>query len=389
MGKDDARRDVTRVGAPFQPPFRRVAINLAGRDVVAGVGHEDFVGVGVDGDPVRILEPFFRSVGDKVAGDDPALLDIDDGVADIAGLGEVVPGVAIHIERVAAEGHIGTGEQIHLIDDAICFRVDDEDHRLYVIVVAAAGDPEVAVGVEFHAVKVGGHVNLGEFLEGIQVDDRNGMVVIGHAIAAGVGHIEFVADDDHLFRLIAHDAGVLHLKGRRVDPGDIAEPVVGIRFYGARIRTDIGVAVLEGDVPAVRNRYLADVPGGRRIHHFHEIRAVDYHPQLAAVDGQVVAHVAQFLDDTGVALGIDILDIDAGGVVVIVQRAFVAAHIAFVEQEESGDVAGLRRGNDVFGFPAAGKQQGRHQNTGQISDRFHRLYIFHDKINRKFVPGIG
>ena len=222
------------------------------------------------------------------------------------------------------------------------------------------------------------------------------MVVIGHAIAAGVGHIKFVADDDHLFRLIAHDAGVLHLKGRRVDPGDIAEPVVGIRFHGARIRTDIGVAVLEDDIPAVWNRYLADVPGGRHIHHFHEIRAVDYHPQLAAVDGQVVAHVAQFLDDTGVALGIDILDIDAGGVVVIVQRAFVAAHIAFVEQEEAGDVsgvsgayAGLRRGNDVFGFPAAGKQQGRHQNTGQISDRFHRLHSFHDKINRKLVPGIG
>ena len=95
--------------------------------------------------------------------------------------------------------------------------------------------------------------------------------------------------------------------------------------------------------------------GGSYVHHLDEMRAVDYGVELVAVYLDVVAHVSQFLDYAGIPLRVDILRVDAGFVVVVVERRFVATHVSFVQQEESlhrprigGSSARIRigRGND-------------------------------------------
>lgn len=71
------------------------------------------------------------------------------------------------------------------------------------------------------------------------------------------------------------------------------------------------------------------------IHYFDQSRTADHGIQLFAVNLQVVAQVAQFLDYARVPLGVDVFCVDARFVVEIVERGLVAALIAFVQQEES------------------------------------------------------
>ena len=52
MSENDAGRDVTGVSTPFQYASGRKAIDLARGDVVAGVGNQDLMGLGVDSDAV-------------------------------------------------------------------------------------------------------------------------------------------------------------------------------------------------------------------------------------------------------------------------------------------------------------------------------------------------
>ena len=71
------------------------------------------------------------------------------------------------------------------------------------------------------------------------------------------------------------------------------------------------------------------------VHNFHKVRAVDYGPDLFPVDLNVVTDIAKLLNNSGVSLAIDIADVGARHGIVIVQGAFVAAHISLVEQEET------------------------------------------------------
>ena len=78
----------------------------------------------------------------------------------------------------------------------------------------------------------------------------------------------------------------------------------------------------------------ADGSGG--IGHLYLVRHVHHHPQAAAVDFDVVAHIAEFHHLVGVARGVDVARIDAGGEVEVVEGAFVGTHVALVEHVESG-----------------------------------------------------
>ena len=77
--------------------------------------------------------------------------------------------------------------------------------------------------------------------------------------------------------------------------------------------------------------------GGPDVHYLDEVRAVDYGIEFPAVDLQVVAHVAQLLHHARIAFGINVFRIDARGVVEIVERSLVAAHVTLVEQEKTAD----------------------------------------------------
>ena len=124
---------------------------------------------------------------------------------------------------------------------------------------------------------------------------------------------------------------------------------VRIDLNGAGIRTDIGFSVVEHDVATVQHVDAGNVFGRMYVHHFHVVRTVDDGIQLTAVDGYVVAHVAQFLDNGGVSLGIDVAVVLPGSVVEEVDAGFVVAHVAFVQQKKAFDGAScIRRSNPFF-----------------------------------------
>ena len=70
--------------------------------------------------------------------------------------------------------------------------------------------------------------------------------------------------------------------------------------------------------------------GRSDIHHLHEMAAVDDGIELRAINADVVAHIAQFLHHAWIALGVEVLQIDARSIVKPVERTFVGAHVALV-----------------------------------------------------------
>ena len=197
--------------------------------------------------------------------------------------------------------------------------------------------------VQFHAVQVDRHFDFFYFLKRVQVNHRNRIVVVGDPVTSGVGDIEFVADDDHFFGLVADHTSFEHGQRGRIHFGHIPQPGVGVDLYRARVRTDIGIRAFKSEVTAVRDRDHSDMPGGTDIHHFDEVGTVDNRIELIAVYLNVVAHVAQLFNHAGIAFRINILGIHAGFGVIIIQRGFIAPHIAFVEQEKAFDRTFLTR----------------------------------------------
>ena len=82
------------------------------------------------------------------------------------------------------------------------------------------------------------------------------------------------------------------------------------------------------------------MPGCLHIHHFHKVRAVDDSIELAAVDAEVIAHVPELEGHSRIALGEYVACVCSGGIVEVVEGSLVAAHVAFVEQEEALDITG-------------------------------------------------
>ena len=77
------------------------------------------------------------------------------------------------------------------------------------------------------------------------------------------------------------------------------------------------------------------------IHYFDEIGAVDDGIQTAAVYLQIIAHIAELFHYSRIAFCINIFGIYSGFIIEIIERGFIVAHIAFVEQEKTLDLAGI------------------------------------------------
>ena len=77
------------------------------------------------------------------------------------------------------------------------------------------------------------------------------------------------------------------------------------------------------------------MPDTLHVHHFHVVGAVDYRPELPAVDLDVVAHVPEILDLIGVALPVDVAGVDPGRVIVVVERGFF--DVVFWSMEIAGE----------------------------------------------------
>ncbi len=72
-------------------------------------------------------------------------------------------------------------------------------------------------------MEVDGDVDLLQLREGFQIDDRDGLVVVGYAVATGVRYIELISRDNELVGLIAYGALSYDLEGGGIDLRYIAE----------------------------------------------------------------------------------------------------------------------------------------------------------------------
>ena len=133
-------------------------------------------------------------------------------------------------------------------------------------------------------MEVDRHIDLLLLGEGLQVDDGDGLVVVGYAVATGVRYIELISRDDELVGLIAYGALSYDLEGSGIDLGDVAQTGIWVDLHRASVGADIGKAILEDDVAAVGDGDLADVLGGAYVHDLDEVGDVDDGIEAVAID---------------------------------------------------------------------------------------------------------
>jgi len=93
-------------------------------------------------------------------------------------------------------------------------------------------------------VEVDRHIDLLLLGEGLQVDDGDGLVVVGYAVATRVGYIELISRDDELVGLVAYGALRYDLEGGGIDLRYIAEACIGIDLDGASVGADASLKVM-------------------------------------------------------------------------------------------------------------------------------------------------
>ena len=206
----------------------------------------------------------------------------------------------------------------------------------------------MAVGTDER--EVGGHLDVALMGEGGEVDDAHAVVValaLHGLVASAIGHVNLASAHHQLVGLVAHRHLAHHLERGGVDLVDAAEHRLAADL--AHIGAHISIASGKGHVAAVGYVDMAAAHGGGGMGHLHLVRHVDHHPQAAAIDLDVVAHVAQLHHLVGVARGIDVAMVGAGLEVEVVERAFVRPHVALVEHVHAhvvaaDDVAGVGMG---------------------------------------------
>ena len=133
-------------------------------------------------------------------------------------------------------------------------------------------------------MEVDRHIDLLQLGEGLQVDDGDGLVVVGDAVATRVGDIELISVDDELVGLVAYGALRYDFEGSGIDLGDVAQTGIGVDLHRASVGADIGKAILEDDVAAVGDGDLPDVLGCIYVHDLDEVGDVDDGIEAVAID---------------------------------------------------------------------------------------------------------
>ena len=188
-------------------------------------------------------------------------------------------------------------------------------------------------------MKVDSDIYFFLFRKSFQVDNRHGTVVIRDTVTAGIGDIEFIAHNGHLFGLITYNALIDDLKAYRIDFGHISDPGIRCYLYGACISAHISIFIFECKVAAIGDSYFGDMLGCIDIHYLDIIGTIYNRPEFVTVDLNVVSHVAEVFDLIRVAFAVNISRVNACLIVVIVERSLVRSHIAFVEQKKSVYIA--------------------------------------------------
>ena len=237
------------------------------------------------------------------------------------------------------------------------------------VIVAARRDPQHAVTVALDHRQIDGNGNASLLLEGGQIDDRDRILVVGHHIATRIGDVDLALDNLEFIGLETHQASVHNLHGHGVDLGDItALLIVGVDLHRSGITRHIGITAVEADKSTVGDIDLVLLLASVLVKHINLVRAVDHTVQVAAVDADVVAHVAHLLGDGGIGIGEDIAHIFAVGIVVVVERGLVPTHIALAQQVKPLNFSKFRlchrhvlRQEDGYLLAASRQQEQREQ----------------------------
>ena len=193
--------------------------------------------------------------------------------------------------------------------------------------------------VGLQMVQIHSHLDALHFGECFQVNYRNGVFVVRHHVAARIGHIHLLAHNLNAVGLMPHHAHGHHLQGGSIELGHISFLlIIGGDDHRSCIAGDVCIRAVETDVAAVGNLHLSDAFSRVAVHHLHLVRCIDDGIQPVAVNGQVVAHIAHLLRHARIGIAIDVPCVFACGIVVVIQRGLVAAHVALVQQVEALNV---------------------------------------------------
>ena len=253
-------------------------------------------------------------------------------------------------------GHLGDlGAIHHRLRDPVQSRMDTP-------VIPQRRDIDVSLSVGIDVLQVHLYRNGLRDLEALRVDDADGVVigVVRRELAgnaAGVGNIESAGMASDAFRLVTHLDTSGNLLGFQVNPVYLALRVLGIRDdviavlviascrVGSRPGSDIGILVIESDVPRRGNRNRSDfrlVFGGDDLH---DAGIVHDHPEFIPVDRNIVTHVAQAGAHTRIHLLESARDVVSVGEPEEIQARVVGAHAPLVQDEqfpgrfrETGDI---------------------------------------------------
>ena len=105
---------------------------------------------------------------------------------------------------------------------------------------------------------IGTNGYLLHLLETIHLYNRYGGIIVRSAVAARVGCIDILAYDLKFIRLISYRYLACDLECSRVYLEDSTELCIRINAHRTYIGSDIGFAVFEADIAAVRYIYLTN-----------------------------------------------------------------------------------------------------------------------------------
>ena len=188
--------NITGGGAPFQLAIFGKAEEFTAGDIIFGICQKNIAIVGVHRNAVGDDDVFFCPIPDKIGTRGLEGIGINDAIAAHSTAGG--PLIAVEIHAVFYKSHIADG-LADLFDHGIGCRIQNVSFGRYIGIVAAGCYPQFAVVIFADFVKINRHRNFFDFLKGVQVHHRDGVIIIRIAVPAGVGYIKPVA---HHFELV-------------------------------------------------------------------------------------------------------------------------------------------------------------------------------------------
>ena len=266
--------DVACGGCPAEGSVGRVAVDVAGIDVVAAVGNVDVFANRVNGDAVGLRDPRLGAVSYEAVGHFLTAPDVDNGVGDGVLHRHIAPLVADNIDKIVVEPHVPYRD-FEVGHNLARGNVVAVEPRADVVEVAARRYPNLPAVVGEDKPEIQTDIDGVDNAEFRYIDDAHCALIVRGHVTARIGHIEAAPADGNTVGLEADRNSSDDLHRRRVDLRHIAELLV-VRVYDdrARIGGYIKIRAVESHKPAVGNVDLTYAAAGSGVHDLDFVRAV-------------------------------------------------------------------------------------------------------------------